>query len=156
MNAALARFVQRVTAASQWPTQRTLSTTPPKAFIPLLRDLYHALASPDSERLPDTPDSSLYRSSLSDYHWANEVILSSSGDGLVCYGEHRGFMPGMGETLTYHLLVGDEIHIEVGDYWEDNIADPEEAVFRVQARSVEALDRAIKALAEQLGARNDG
>ena len=60
--------------------------------------------------------------------------------------EPRGFMIGVGQTYTYLLSIGDELWIRTEDWWEDNIADPDEYTFMIAARTNESMERAASAL----------
>ena len=76
----------------------------------------------------------------------DDSVSSARGDGLLSLKESRGFMVGMGETLTYLMLADENVSIEVEDFWEDNIAGPETAVFKLRARSAEQLKYAVSSL----------
>ena len=60
--------------------------------------------------------------------------------------EPRGFMIGVGRTTTFTLSIGDDIWIRTEDWWEDNIADPDEYTFAISARTPESLERAAAAV----------
>ena len=113
----------------------------------VLRDVYAALTN---GVLPETSDTATV--SARNGH-VSESWLSDRGDGLVVVREPRGFMMGMGETWTHVLAVGDDVRVEVEDWWEDNIADPDRVVFEVRARSAEALERATSAILIAASAR---
>ena len=60
--------------------------------------------------------------------------------------EPRGFMIGVGRTTTFWLSIGDGTSIRTEDWWEDNIADPDEYVFSISARTSESLEKAVAAV----------
>lgn len=116
----------------------------PTDFFQVLRSVYKTMSN-DHVELP--AERSTEGRTPSD--WAASLdftLLTSVGDGIVRLSESRGFMPGMGKTLTYYVLARDSGTAEVQYWWEDNIADPDVVVFTVRGRTPEYLERAVKAV----------
>jgi hypothetical protein len=118
----------------------------PNALV--LRDVYLALVGVALPASPDTRGTVAVRNGHVSESW-----ISDRGDGMVMVREPRGFMAGMGETWTHVLAVGLDLHVEVEDGWEDNIADPDRAIFDVRARSAQELERAVSAIVDVAKAR---
>ncbi|MEO8702975.1 MAG: hypothetical protein ABI867_23215 [Kofleriaceae bacterium] len=85
------------------------------------------------------------------YQALTGTALPETSSRLVIRSEPRGFMIGMGETLSYRLMVGDVTCVDAEDWWEDNISDPETTEFVIQARTAEALEQAVAALTAAAG-----
>jgi hypothetical protein len=147
---AVARCWERVRASRQWSWCREMRYPPGLPFVEIFRELFPTLV-PEGRALPRAP----VRSTRCDLEQASldEAYLTAEGDGVLAVSRHRGFMPGMGQTLTYFVVAGDEVCVEVEDYWEDNIADPDSAPFQVRGRSAQDLARATSAVSSALAAR---
>ncbi|MBN2498619.1 MAG: hypothetical protein JXR96_28775 [Deltaproteobacteria bacterium] len=147
---ALAMCFERAVGSKQWPNRRVRVCPAGLHFVEILRELYQVLA-PAGKPLPAEP----VRFSACDLgpYSLSAAYLTAEGDGVLVLSQPRGFMPGMGETLTHILLVGSRMCMEVEDYWEDNIKDPETTEFHVRADSAQALERATGALGDALAAR---
>jgi len=146
---AFTKFWERVCGSKQWPGHCTMFCPGGVHFVKFFRELYPVLA-PAGRVLPNVPVRWTTCDTGEDS--LEEAYLTPGGDGVVAVGRHRGFMPGMGQTLTYFLVVGDGLCVEVQDYWEDNIADPESATFQVRAGSEQDLKRATCALESAIAA----
>jgi hypothetical protein len=153
-DAMLARFLEQLTVAAHWPSHCVITTPPNVAFTALLLDVFRALVSPDDDaaKLPSRPSQPLVGDSVG-YASVDQAYFTPRGDGVLTTTAPRGFMPGMGATLRYSLLVAEEIVIESEDYWEDNIADPDAAEFNIRAISEAPLECAIKTLTHYLSTR---
>ena len=74
-------------------------------------------------------------------------------DKLARSSEPRGFMIGVGRTINYWVSIGEDISIGVEDWWEDNIADPDEFNYTISARTKELLDKTVAAMRAAAAAR---
>ncbi len=138
----LARF--RAEVGNETLSHRCVVTFPAGGmFIAVLREAYASLVDGAAGlTLTEQPacSGSLYAMSV------EEAYFSARGDGVVKLREARGFTVGVGETLTYLLLVAGDVRIELEDWWEDNVAGPDCSVFTLRARSPERLRDALSAL----------
>ncbi len=128
---------------------RVLTTKYAQNQVALFRHIYEILATPTDASTKLPYNSPFPFNDAYDFDWlVQDVWLSPRGDGIVLFSSPRGFMAGMGTTYHYYLLIDNSICITTQDWWEDNIADPEEFDFHVRATSAEALERAVKVLTE--------
>jgi hypothetical protein len=154
-NEPLAWFRAKITVAARWPSHCVISTRPKVAFTALFLDVFRALVQSDDDtaKLPKRPSMPTLAGAGLGHSSVDRAYFTPRGDGVLTTTAPRGFMPGMGQTLSYYLLVAEEIFMESEDYWEDNIADPDAADFKIRATSDAPLERAVKTLTHCLTAR---
>jgi hypothetical protein len=132
-------------AANGWQHRGSVSCGNREGFryVDVLREVHDALARCvlPTERLDPAS-----------VRFVDFAFLDDDGGGIIGWRESRGFMPGMGQTLSYTCRVADVCAIGMEWWWEDNIADPETIEFHIAAPSPDALERATAAVVAVLAA----
>ena len=147
-NDTLVSLWRRARASREWPHRRALVYPPGVLRVERLVALHRALAP--AAPLPSDPVR-WWTCDESDDR-LDEGYASSDVSGALALSRPRGFMPGVGQTLTYFVLVDDAVCVEVEDFWEDNVGDATSTTFELRARTEQGLVRAADGLASVFAA----
>ena len=135
LDARVSRCSQHIAESRAWPHRRAI-THPHHAFrLDALGALYRSITG---ETL--TPEAIRWSTVDFGSDSLDEAFIGEDGEGVLRLSRPRGFMPGMGQTLTYHLVTR-EVCAEFEDFWEDNIGEVDRFEFELRAQSEDALDR---------------
>lgn len=136
IDALVSECSRRVTESRSWTHRRTITSPHFGILVSALTALYRDITG-------EALESETIRWSMVDFGFdrVDEAVIDEGGVGVLVLSAPRGFMPGVGQTLTFHVVTPD-VCVEFEDYWEDNIGDPVHFDFKLRALSDEALDRA--------------
>ncbi len=143
IDARVSQCSRRIAESRAWPHRREVVCPRSGVLSDTLTALYRDLAG-------EALTSESIRWSTVDFGYTNldEAFVDEGGVGVLMLSQPRGFMPGVGQTLTFHVVTRDAC-VEFEDYWEDNIGEADRFEFKLRAQSAEALDRADRCVRER-------